>query len=80
MLPRIIYQEGLQGGRWPLRDGSGATCEYRWLSFGLVGAVAGRPTPCRGTHQLLALGRGNQVHLIWSTYVALTPTPDPYLH
>ena len=40
MLPRIIYQEGLQGGRWPPRDGIGATREYCWLGFGLVGAVA----------------------------------------
>ena len=40
MLPHIIYQEGLQGGRWPPRDGSGATREYRWLGFGLVGVVA----------------------------------------
>ena len=39
-LPRIIYQEGLQGGRWLLRDGRGATREYRWLGFGLLGAVA----------------------------------------
>ena len=40
MLPRIVYQEGLQWGHRPPRDGSGATREYRSLGFGLVGAVA----------------------------------------
>ena len=40
----------------------------------------GLSTPCRGTHQRLAPGCGNQVHLIWATYIALAPTLDPYLH
>ena len=40
MFPRIIYHEGLQGERWLPRDGSGATREYCWLGFGMVGAVA----------------------------------------
>ena len=57
----------VQGGRRPLRDGSGATREYRWLGLGLVGAVAWLSTPCKGTHQRLAPGCGNQVHLIWPT-------------
>ena len=39
-----------------------------------MGAVAWLSIPCRGTHQRLAPGRGNQVHLIWPTYIALTPT------
>ena len=68
------------GGCRPPRDGSGATREYRWLGFGLVGAVAWLSTPCRGTHQRLAPGCGNQVHLIWPTFIALAPTLDPYLH
>ena len=34
---------------------------------------------CRGTHQRFAPGRGNQVHFIWPTYFALTPTLDLYL-
>ena len=68
------------GGRRLLRDGSGATREYRWLGLGLVGAVAWLSTPCRGTHQRLAPGCGYQVHLIWPTYIALAPTLDPYLH
>ena len=45
-----------------------------------MGAVAWLSTPYRGTHQRFAQGRGNQVHLIWPTYLALTPTLDPYLH
>ena len=79
-LPRIIYEEGLQEGHRPPHDGKGATREYRWLGFGLVGAVALISTPCRGTHQRFAPGHGNQVHLIWPTYMALTPALDPYLH
>ena len=47
--------QGLKGG---------TTREYRWLGFGLVGAVAWLSTPCRGTHQRFAPGRGNHVHLI----------------
>ena len=38
------------------------------------------PAPCRGTHRWFAPGRGNQVHLIWPTYFAPTPTFEPYLH
>ena len=45
-----------------------------------MGAVAWLSTPCRGTHQRLAPGFGNQVHLIRPTYIALAPTLDPYLH
>ena len=43
-----------------------------------MGAVAWLSAPCRGTHERFAMGRGNQVHLIWPTYMALTPTLDPY--
>ena len=59
---------------------SSTTHEYCWRGFGLVGVVAWVSTLCRGTHQRFTPGRGNQVHLTWPIYFALTPTLDPYLH
>ena len=68
------------GGCRPPRSMRSTTREYCWLGFGLVGAVAWLSTRCRGTHQRFAPVRGNHVHPMWPTYIALTPTLDPYLH
>ena len=42
--------------------------------------VQGHVTTSPRTHQRLAPGCGNHVHLIWPTYFAPAPTLDPYLH
>ena len=76
--PHIIYDEGPQGGCRPPRGMRGTTREY--LAGIRVGGCHSLSTPCTGTHQRFALGRGYQVHLIWPTYIALTPTLDPYLY
>ena len=50
---------------------------------GVGGAAVsgGARTPLGGDESRRASsGRGNHVHLIWPTYIALAPTLDPYLH